>query len=50
LHSQVLKQENIKDKLDVSIEIRQRAMKSFASLSKSLDIYDKLKEIKKDIN
>jgi intergrase/recombinase len=43
----VLNQENAKDLLNVSLETRQHAMKSLASLSKYLGIYDKWQDIKK---
>ena len=43
----VLNQENAKDMLNVSLETRQHGMKSLASLSKYLGIYDKWQEIKK---
>ena len=43
----VLNQENAKDLLIVSLQTRQHAMKSLASLSKYLGIYDKWQDIKK---
>jgi intergrase/recombinase len=43
----IFNQENAKDLLNVSLETRQHAMKSLASLSKYLGIYDKWQDIKK---